>query len=134
MSINRTEIKGELKKSIVQALTSTFENVYPGYEVEIDYRCDRKNNNNRYFGVYLKGETFNVRDEIPMLKPHLIFVDRFINSDAIVFSEHPLSAFEEQNDFKEENMDLIREAVKKVQEEFKDKGRFCETTDRKSVV
>lgn len=123
-AIDRTTLKGELYKSIENALKTAFENVYPEYEIEIQYKTERKEKNCRYFYVYFKGSTFDIKGEIPMLKDHLVYVDRFVNSDAIAFSEHSREEFEKENDCKEENMNIIKDAINEIVEEFKDKGTF----------
>lgn len=120
----KTQIKGELLKSIERGLITSFKNIYPQYNVTVDYKCDRKDYNTRYFNVYIEGETININDKIPLVSTKSIFVDRFNNDQAINFSEHGKENFEKVSEYKPENLDIIRNAITALEIKLKDKGVF----------
>ena len=119
-AVNRKSFKKKYFDSIKTGLETSFKNLYPNNEVLITYGPDQ---GYYYFNVHINGETFGIKDSIPMIVPTQLSVTRYTNEDAIVFSEISRTEYEREYDnYHASNYDWLRDEVDKLRKEYEPKG------------
>lgn len=123
--LNRKKIDGCFYNDIKAGIIERFKKIY-GKAITVNY----ESNNNQYsFNIFINGKTIsNVGDEIDTL----IFVDKFINTDAIKLfaNKYTLDEFNEKyNDYSYENHKILEVEIKKLIKEYSDTGIVFDKVD-----
>lgn len=118
--VDRKCFKGKYFASIELGILKAFGNLYPNNKITIKYESEKEF---YYFNVYINGETF-AQQEMPMAVDTLIYVDKYINHIAIkLFSDLPEDEFYQYyDDYKVENYTWLKDEIKKVVDEYTQKG------------
>lgn len=121
--LNRKAIKGKYYKDIEEGIKEKYKELYKD-EIIIEYKFEKSK---YYFTINLKGKTFNKKG---IVIDTLIFIDKFVNLDAInMFAKnYSLQEFDKEfNDYSEENYKILKEEINKIVEEYKEAGVLFQT-------